>query len=147
MRPVIAAGDSARARPTVAAYLWWAATGALAGFGAVGALTIGVFLLPAAVLLLVGIGWRPLRNSSIAGALAGVALVPLFVAWLNRRGPGTVCTTLRSGLSCQEQWSPWPFAVAGVALLGAFGALVVFSRRRARAEGAPFAASSDPRLP
>ena len=52
----------------------------------------------------------------------------LYVAWLNRDGPGTVCTSTATETSCGDEWSPWPFVVVAVVLAGA--GLVAFLRLR-----------------
>lgn len=122
----------ASGRPAPWTYLWWAATGALIGFGVVSLLTIGVFLLAgAAVLLVAGFSLPAARKGGHVGALAGASLAPLYIAWLNRQGPGTVCEALRDGTRCEDQWSPWPFLAAGLALLAvAVGVGVRSSRER-----------------
>ncbi len=132
-RPSRSSNSDARQRPRAWAYLWWAATGALSGFGAVGILTIGIFLLlPAAALGMAGGLWRPLRNHSVMGFVGGLATAPLYVAWLNRKGPGTVCETSEVGVtSCAERWNPWVFLVVG-AVLVAVSFLASAQARRVR---------------
>jgi hypothetical protein len=68
------------------------------------------------------------------GLLAGLSVTPLYLAWLNRHGPGTVCKSYgRDGSSCEDQWSPWPFlAVALVLLAVAVVAVVVGVQARRR---------------
>jgi hypothetical protein len=41
----------------------------------------------------------------------------LYIALLNRGGPGDVCTTTGTSSACTEEWSPWPFLAVGVALV------------------------------
>ena len=103
------------------AYIWWAATGALVSFGVVSLLTIGVFLIPVAlVLFVVGMLLAPLRNQATIVMIGGLAAAPLYIAWLNRQGPGTVCEPYGvDGSHCWEQWSPWPFAAVALLLIGA----------------------------
>ncbi|WP_435769889.1 hypothetical protein [Nocardioides sp. SYSU DS0651] len=92
-------------------------------------LTVGVFLLPVA-LVLAGVGafWQRLRTTSVVAAIGGLAVAPLYLAWLNRDGPGQVCTTAGDVTECSERWSPWPFLVVGVVLLGI--AVVAVARTR-----------------
>ena len=69
-------------------------------------------------------------DGSPAGLVSGTGPVLLYVAWLNRQGPGTVCTTTRGGGGqCLDEWSPWPWVAAGVALV-VLGLVVRRSLRR-----------------
>lgn len=98
--------------------LWWVVVGGAIGFGIVGLLTIGwVFLLLGGVLAGVGavVPWVNVR--AIYLGLVGVAAAPLTLAWLNRRGPGTVCQVGDSETTCVDQWSPWPFLVLAAAFV------------------------------
>jgi hypothetical protein len=108
-------------RPTKTAlwkYAWWALVGALLGLGVVGIMTIGLaFLMSAAVLGLIAAFTPTLRNRSVLGAVGGLAAAPLYLAWLNRGGPGRVCSTEGTTVSCVQEWSPWPFLAAALALV------------------------------
>lgn len=115
---------AAIARPAPWAYGWWLLVGGLLGVGIAGILTIGVFVLPVAIVLAVTGALRPaLRNSSAAATLAGLALPVLYIAWLNRGAPGRVCETTGSSTSCSDAWSPWPFVVVALLLVAASIAL------------------------
>ncbi len=112
-------------------YAWWVVVGGVIGLGLVGILTIGIFLLPVGlVLLTVGLVHPKLRNESAVASLAGLGLPALYVAWLNRDGPGSVCTS--DGVTCADQWSPWPFVAVAVALLVASVVLLQLIRRSLR---------------
>ncbi|MFC8732203.1 hypothetical protein ACFT5B_07080 [Luteimicrobium sp. NPDC057192] len=65
-------------------------------------------------------------------ALSGAGVVPLVVAWLNRDGPGDVCTAWSDGQCAAgtEEWSPWPWLAAGVLLVAAGTVLTVVTTRR-----------------
>lgn len=55
----------------------------------------------------------------------------LYVAFLNRGGPGERCTSSPDGIECTELISPWPFVVLAVlAVVAAYGLV-----RAARASG------------
>ncbi len=131
------------------AVLVWGVVGALVAFGVAGLATIGIFLLAlAAVLVAVALAVPALRRPSVPGLLLGLSTAPLFIAWLNRGGPGTVCTTTADSTACTDQWSPWPFVAVGVLLAGAGVALLVTARRRraaATSTPSPEAAGSAPR--
>jgi hypothetical protein len=108
--------------------------GALVAFGVAGLATIGLLLMAlAAVLVAVALAVPALRPPSVAGVLLGFSTAPLFIAWLNRGGPGTVCTTTADVTACTDQWSPWPFVGVGVLVAGAGVALLVVARRRGAA--------------
>lgn len=112
----------------VAPYAWWLLVGALAGLGIAGILTIGLPLLLLAALLT----WIGLRSDTlvrgVAAMPAGLALLALYLAWLNRGGPGDVCRVDAQGTTCDEEWSPWPFVALAVVLLAV--SVVAVSRRR-----------------
>ena len=104
---------------------WWALCGALSAFGTVALLTIGLpFLLAGSVMGFVGMLRPRLRNESAAFAMVGAAVVPAYLAWLNRGGPGEVCHNTATTTSCAEAWNPWVFVVFAVLL--AAGGVVLF---------------------
>ena len=118
----------------------WFVAGIAAGAGLavslLGALTIGIFVLPFPVALTVLLAVR--HPEGLIGAISGLGLPPLFVAYLNRDGPGTVCTSVAGGTSCTDEWAPLPWAVAGLVLVAV--GIVVFgmvARPRARAVLSP----------
>lgn len=119
--------------PNSASWAWfggWSVAGACWVVTILGALSIGIFVLPAAIVVTVGLATR--RTSAVGGpgVISGAGLPLLYVAYLNRGGPGNVCTTLGGGQSCVQEWSPWPWLALGV-VLAAVG-VVVFVTRRAR---------------
>ena len=144
---VLVAGSRSSAPWVVTAY--WGVVGALAAFGIVGLATIGLFALAlASVLVAVAFAVPALRRPSVPGVLVGLSTAPLYIAWLNRGGPGTVCTTASDSTSCADQWSPWPFVAVGVLLAGAGAALLVRAWRGASgppSTASPEAAGSAPR--
>jgi hypothetical protein len=121
---------------------YWIVVGALAGFGVLSVLTIGAFVLAvAAALLVMGTLIPVLRTGAWPLAFAGCAAGPWYVAWLNRGGPGNVCMTSAGEVRCAEEWSPWPFAVAGLlaVVLGVTVFTYVRSRRHEDAPGCALA--------
>jgi hypothetical protein len=101
------------------ASIWWVVVGAAAGIGVVAILTIGVpLLLLAAAMAIGGALMRWTRTRAAFLVLAGASFAPLLIAWLNRDGPGTVCTALPgNGVECIDEWSPWPFVAAALVLV------------------------------
>ena len=120
-------------RPTSPQLGWgrfaaWLLLGVGYSFAVLGAMTIGVLILPVVIVgtLLV----RPRAKGGTPGLLSGLGLPPLYVAFLNRDGPGTVCASLPGGgQRCADEWSPWPWLVVGIALVVS-GVLVFRSRRK-----------------
>lgn len=103
---------------TVAAYGWWVLVGAVLGVGVAGMLTIGIFVLPVGIVLaVIGARQPALRTRAVGGVLAGVGLIALYIAWLNREGPGTVCHATATTSECGDQWSPWPFVAVAMLLV------------------------------
>ena len=101
-----------------------------------GALTIGMFILPFVVVGTVVVVRRSGSSAGAAGLISGLALPLLYVASLNRDGPGTVCTSSAGGQSCTEEMNPWPWlALAAVFVIIGLLAFRI-TRRRRRAAGA-----------
>jgi hypothetical protein len=117
-------GDSGRA------FLGWLVIGAGGCLGVVSLLTIGPFVLLLTLMLAGLLLWRVDFGWAMAGMISGAAFPVLYVGWLNRGGPGSVCTSDALSQSCTDEWSPWPFVVVGVLLLVA--GVVVFVRQRGR---------------
>lgn len=110
----------------------WTVVGGLGCLGLLTALSIGPYVL---VLGLLGIGTLVLTggaNESALGLVSGAGLPLLYVAWLNRAGPGNVCHSIRNGQACTEEWSPWPWAAAGLVVIAAGIALYAVVGRKAR---------------
>ncbi len=119
---------------SLAWFLAWFATGALLELSFLGALTIGIFVLPIAIGLTVLLAKRRGSTDGIAGLISGLALPLLYVAYLNRDGPGDICTTSSGGgQTCTQELSPWPWLLLGVALV-VLGAVVFIRSARKRAE-------------
>lgn len=112
--------------------LLWLLSGSLVALGVLSLPSIGLFVLPAAigVLILAGVlsGGRggPLL-------LVGAALPLLWVAWLNRGGPGERCFTRGAVRGCGDLFDPWVFALPGLVLLVlGVGLLLAGRARRSR---------------
>jgi hypothetical protein len=105
-------------RPPLWVYPWWLTVGALLSFGLLAAFTIGVplFLLGVA-LAVAGVAIPATRSLGLTALPAGLGLPLLYIAWLNREGPGTICTATARSVSCEQQWNPWPWVAAAVVLV------------------------------
>jgi hypothetical protein len=117
----------------VTSWLWfavWVPVGALVG---VGLISLGPLALLPAVLITVAITTSTAARRSACGLISGTGLVSLYVAYVQREGPGTTCWRTATGGGCEDHLDPRPWLVAGVALvvLGVVAQLLI-DRRRAR---------------
>jgi hypothetical protein len=110
------------------AYGLWCLAGAGLSLGVLSILTVGAFVLLVTLGLCGWLLWRLDFGWGMLGLLSGAAVPVLYVAWLNRDGPGTVCTATATGTTCSDEWSPWPFVALAVVLVVA--GLVSFVRFR-----------------
>lgn len=126
-------GVNGETRVGVPWFFAWAAVGAGYAFGILAALSVGVYVLAVTVVATVLLIRSPQASSGLTGIVSGLGLPLLYVAFLNRSGPGTVCTTTPTGgQTCGEEWSPWPWLLAGVVLIVAgWSWFAVRSHRRA----------------
>ncbi len=85
-------------------------------------------MLPCALLATFYLARRSPAGRFMTGILSGLGVPLLILAFLHRRGPGTVC----AGGECEQQVSPWPWLIAGVLflLLGVAAYVLVTIRRR-----------------
>jgi hypothetical protein len=110
-----------------AAFAWWCLTGAGLCLGVLSLPSIGSFALLASFALSGFLLWRFEFGWGMAGLLTGAAVPVLYVAWLNRDGPGQVCHHDATSVSCSDQLNPWPLVAVAVGLVVA--GFVVFARR------------------
>jgi hypothetical protein len=113
-----------------AAFCGWGVAGLGMCLGVLSLLTIGPFVLLFTLILCGVLLFKPGPGSAMAGVICGAAAPLLWVAWLNRDGPGTVCTTSATASSCTDEWTPWPFVV--LALMLVVAGMLVFARLRRR---------------
>jgi len=125
---------TAERSPTWAGFVAWALVGGLFGFASISFIVIA--FIPAIVILILAITRKNLVPSGW-GALAGLGVVPLLVAYIQRKGPGTVCWQSGTASGCDDYLNPWPWLIAGVVMV-AIGVGGQFIRmRRDRHETAP----------
>jgi hypothetical protein len=96
-------------------WFWaWAGVGALA----VSSLSLGVLTAPPALLLgalVANLGDRAQRSAF--GLLTGAGLPLLWVAYVQRQGPGTTCWHTASSAGCDQHLNPLPWLIVGVTLV------------------------------
>jgi hypothetical protein len=98
-------------------FIAWTLTGAGYALGILGALSIGPYVLVITVAATIVLATRAGSRVGLPGLVSGLSLPLFYVAFLNRSGPGTVCTSTATSHSCVDQWSPWPWIAIGIVLL------------------------------
>jgi hypothetical protein len=97
---------------------------------------IGPFFLPVAAvgaLAALRFGRAAVPRASL-GAVSGAGVPFLVVAYLQRKGPGTVCWRTATASGCDEYLDPRPWLAIGIVLV--LGGIAAFLHARAR-RGAP----------
>jgi hypothetical protein len=92
---------------------------------------IGPLFLPVAALgAFAGLRWgRSSVARSSLGAVTGAGVPFLIVAYIQRKGPGTVCWKTATASGCDEYLDPRPWLVIGLVLV--LGGIAAFLRARA----------------
>lgn len=95
----------------------WALLGSASAFAGV---SFGPLLgLPTVVVGVLLWRLRPDARGAAFGVLTGAGALLLYVAWLQRDGPGTTCWHTATASGCDQHLDPLPWLVAGAALVGA----------------------------
>lgn len=119
-------------RAAICVWFWvWAAVGAL------GILSLDLGTITAVPALIIGalIATKGDRNHrSTFGLLTGAGLPLLWVAWVQREGPGTTCWHTATGAGCDQHLDPVPWLVIGITLV--LGGVLAQTRRNRQAEAA-----------
>ena len=108
------AGQAHAPHAMTCVWFWaWAAVGALATLSLdLGALTA----LPALLLgaLVATLGDR--RQGPVSGFTTGAGLPLLWVAYVQRQGPGTTCWHTATSAGCDQHLNPLPWLIVGITL-------------------------------
>jgi hypothetical protein len=106
----------------------WAFLGTVSAFGLLIFGTLAVLPISLGVWLLVT---PPSLRRSWFGVMTGVGVTLLYIAYVQRRGPGTTCWQTARAAGCDEHLNPWPWLIAGAALV-ILGFLAQAGRMRER---------------
>ena len=106
---------------------WFWAWALVGGAGALGLISLGPVALAPALIAGVAISQSRVASRSAFGLLVGGGLVSLFVAYVQRDGPGTTCWHTASASGCDQHLNPIPWLVVGIVLV--VGGVIVQARR------------------
>jgi hypothetical protein len=106
-------------------WFWaWAAVGAV---GALGMVSLGPLALGPALIATAALSTSQAARRSRFGMLAGAGLVFLFIAYVQREGPGTTCWHTATATGCDQHLNPIPWLVIGLLLV--LSAILLHNRR------------------
>ena len=109
------AQDARPPHPIKCAWFWaWAVVGATAALGLV---SLGPLALIPAVIAATVLTQNASARRSAAGVLAGAGFLLLYVAYVQRQGPGTTCWHTATATGCDQHLNPIPWLVVGLALV------------------------------
>lgn len=94
----------------------WALLGSAAALGTV---SLGPLLVLPTALVAVFVWRRPQARRSAFGLLTGAGTLLLYVAWVQRDGPGTTCWHTATASGCDQHLNPLPWLVLGIVLVAA----------------------------
>jgi hypothetical protein len=119
-------------------FIGWLLAGACYLLALLTALSVGIFILPVAVAGTLALATRRDTQRGLPGLLSGASLPLFLLAYLNRHGPGTYCTTSATSSSCTDGLlDPWLLLAAGLLVLVAGSALFLRLRRHPANSPAP----------
>jgi hypothetical protein len=96
---------------------WFAAWIIIGCALALAAVSLGPLLAIPATVIAVLMLRKPAARRGAYGALVGVGVLLLFVAYLNRDGPGTACWQHGSTSGCGQDLNPLPWLFLGLAFV------------------------------
>ena len=127
MKPIAASPILQKPRSRLPWFLAWVGVGV--GF-ALGVSALGVFAVPLALVATVLLIVFHHADRSALGVLAGVGLLSLYVAYVQRRGPGTVTWHTSTASGSEQYLDPRPWLVVGIVLVLVGVATFVWRERR-----------------
>ena len=118
------------------AFVAWIGVGAGFVFAFLSILSIGIFVFPLVVVLTALLASWSTTSRGAPGLISGMGLPLLLVAFLNRDGPGYVCSHSQYAANCMQEWNPLPWLGAGIGVILLGVAIFVLVRRRNRTQDA-----------
>jgi len=118
-----------RARSPLPWFFAWAAVGV--GF-ALGISTLGIVAVPLALLVAILLVVLRHADRSAFGILVGMGLLSLYVAYVQRKGPGTVYWHTATASGSDQYLDPRPWLVAGMLLVAVGVVAFLWRERRCR---------------
>jgi len=115
--------------PTWTGFVLWVFAGA--GL-ALATISFSVLILVGVTIAVVVLATRRSFVQSAFGLVTGAGVLALYVAYVQRRGPGTVCWQTATAAGCDDYLNPWPWLVVGVVLVCAGVAAHIGQMQRAR---------------
>ena len=106
--------------------LAWTAVGAGLGLGVS---ALGVFAVPLALLATVLLLMRHHAGRPALGVLIGIGLLSLYVAYVQRKGPGTVTWHTATASGTDTYLDPRPWLIGGILLVAVGAAGFLWHRR------------------
>ena len=117
------------------AWLWfvaWAGVGCAAG---IASLSIQIMVAPLALVAIGLLVWSRSVSRSALGLVSGIGVASLIVAYLQRKGPGTVSWHTATASGADTYLDPRPWLVAGLLLVAAGICAFALVGRRAQDGG------------
>src|SRR5438874_3160062 len=112
---MVGSRTSRRALLAGCGWFWaWALLGAAAALGAV---SLGPILAAPLFVIAAPMASRSSIRRSAFGLLSGAGALLLYVAWVQRAGPGTTCWHTATASGCDQHLNPLPWLVAGAVLV------------------------------
>ncbi|MGO9791643.1 MAG: hypothetical protein ACLP8S_19715 [Solirubrobacteraceae bacterium] len=113
-------------RPHLVRCGWFWAWTAVGAAGALGLISLGPIALGPALIAGVAMSRSRTGSRSAFGLFAGAGLLSLFVAYVQRDGPGTTCWHTATATGCDQHLNPIPWLVVGIVLV--VGAVIAQTR-------------------
>jgi hypothetical protein len=105
----------------------WVVVGCALALGVVSFALGPLVLIPAVVVAVLMIR-KPSARRGAHGVLIGIGVLLVFIAYVNRDGPGTTCWQDGSTSGCDQHLNPLPWLVLGLAFV--VGGFVAHRQRR-----------------
>ena len=106
-------------------WFWaWVLVGCATAFGL---LVAGMLALAPVALVIWLMASRPTIRRSAFGLVTGLGIPLIYVAWVQRAGPGTTCWHTATASGCDQHLNPLPWLVVGGVLIA--GGIVAQARR------------------